>query len=127
MLSAATAALLAVPLTISAGHAATTITDTRKASVDTKTLGDITITSGGVDIKAIGAGVTVNSNNFLLNQGTISNQDTVGAIGIAVDTSGGDIVNSSGITNLGSINLTGKGTGKSALLISGAIAQVEDR
>lgn len=119
MLSAATAALLAVPLTISAGHAATTITDTRKASVDTKTLGDITITSGGVDIKAIGAGVTVNSNNFLLNQGAISNQDTVGAVGIAVDTSGGDIVNSSGITNLGSINLTGKGTGKSALLISG--------
>jgi hypothetical protein len=119
MLSAATAALLAAPLTISAGHAATTITDTRKASVDTKTLGDITITSGGVDIKAIGAGVTVNSNNFLLNQGTISNQDTAGSIGIAVDTGAGDIVNSTGITNLGSINLTGKGTGKSALLISG--------
>jgi hypothetical protein len=119
MLSAATAALLAAPLMMSSAKAATTITDTRKEAIDTKTLGDITISSGGVDIKAAKAAVTVNSNNFLLNQGTISNQDTVGAVGVAVDTSGGDIVNSSGITNLGSINLTGKGTGKSALLISG--------
>ena len=119
MLSAATAALLAAPLTISVAHAATTITDTRKEAIDTKTLGDITISSGGVDIKAAKAAVLVNSNNFLLNQGTISNQNTAGAIGIAVDTSGGDIVNSSGVTNLGSINLTGDGTGKSALLISG--------
>src|ERR1700754_2927132 len=95
MLSAATAALLAAPLTISAAHAAaTTITETRKAAIDTTTLGDITITSGGVDIKAATPAVTINSNNFLINQGSISNQNTAGAIGIAVDTTAGDIVNS---------------------------------
>ncbi|MEO8896296.1 MAG: hypothetical protein ABI450_10480, partial [Rhizomicrobium sp.] len=120
MLSAATAALLAAPLTISAAHAAaTTITDTRKAAINTTTLGDITISTGGVDIKAASPAVTINSNNFLLNQGSISNQNTAGAIGILVDTTAGDIVNSSGITNLGSINLTGNGTGKSALVIQG--------
>lgn len=119
MLSAATAALLAAPLTISAARAATTITDTRKEAINTTTLGDITITSGGVDIKATGAAVIVNSSNFLLNQGSISNQNTAGAIGILVDTSAGDLVNSAGITNLGSINLTGNGTGKSAILIQG--------
>ena len=119
MLSAATAALLAAPLTISAARAATTITDTRKEAINTTTLGDITITSGGVDIKATGAAVTVNSNNFLLNQGSISNQNTAGAIGIAVDTSAGDIVNGTGISNLGTINMSGSGTGKSALIIEG--------
>jgi hypothetical protein len=119
MLSAATAALLAAPLMISAARAATTITDTRKDAINTTTLGDITISTGGVDIKAASPAVTINSNNFLLNQGSISNQNTAGAIGILVDTTAGDIVNSSGITNLGSINLTGDGTGKSAMVIQG--------
>ena len=63
--------------------------------------------------------MTINSNNFLLNEGSISNQNTASAIGIAVDTSAGNIVNSTGIANLGGINLTGNGTGKSALLIEG--------
>ncbi|MES2254147.1 MAG: autotransporter outer membrane beta-barrel domain-containing protein [Pseudomonadota bacterium] len=119
MLSAATAALLAAPLMISAARAATTITDTRKDAINTTTLGDITITTGGVDIKAASPAVTINSNNFLLNQGSISNQNTAGSIGILVDTTAGDIVNSSGVTNLGSINLTGDGTGKSAMVIQG--------
>ncbi|MEP6829115.1 MAG: autotransporter outer membrane beta-barrel domain-containing protein [Rhizomicrobium sp.] len=119
MLSAATAALLAAPLTISAARAATTITDTRKAAINTTTLGDITITSGGVDIKAATPAVTINSNNFLINSGSISNQNTAGAIGILVDTTAGDIVNSTGISNLGNINLSGTGTGKSALVIQG--------
>ncbi len=115
MLSAATAALLAAPLTISVARADTTITDTRKSAIDTTTLGDITITSGGVEIKATSPAVTINSNNFLSNQGSISNQNTTGAIGILVDTSAGDIVNSTGIANLGPINLSGTGTGKSGL------------
>jgi hypothetical protein len=119
MLSAATAALLAAPLTISAARAATTITDTRKAAINTTTLGDITITSGGVDIKAATPAVTINSNNFLINSGSISNQNTAGAIGILVDTTAGDIVNSTGISNLGNIKLSGTGTGKSALVIQG--------
>ena len=71
---------------------------TRKSSLDSKTDGNITIAAGGgVQIKAIGNAVTIDSNNNLSNQGFISNTDTAGAIGIGVDTSGGDIVNGSGI------------------------------
>ena len=114
MLSAATAALLAAPLTMSAARADTTITDTRKDRHQHHDPGNITISSGRVEIKAIGPAVTINSNNFLINQGSISNQNTAGAIGILVDTSAGDIVNSAGIANLGPINLSGSGTGKSA-------------
>ncbi|MES2295188.1 MAG: autotransporter outer membrane beta-barrel domain-containing protein [Pseudomonadota bacterium] len=119
MLSAATAALLTTPFMISATLADTTITDTKKAAINTTTDGNITISSGGVEIKAATPAVTVNSNNFILNEGSISNQNTAGAIGIAVDTSAGNLVNSTGIANLGGINLTGSGTGKSALLIEG--------
>src|ERR1019366_8425604 len=120
MLSAATAALLAAPFAISPARADTTITSTLKSPINTTTDGNITITSGGVDIKAQGAAVTINSSNFLASQGSISNTNTAGAVGIAVDTSAADIVNSSGIVNLGGINLTGNGTGKSALLIEGS-------
>ena len=119
MLSAATAALLTTPFMISATLADTTITDTKKAAINTTTDGNITISSGGVEIKAATPAVTVNSNNFLLNEGSISNVNTAGAIGVAVDTSAGDIVNSTGIANLGSFDLTGNGTGKSALLVEG--------
>ncbi|MGZ5922255.1 MAG: hypothetical protein ACXWLT_10855, partial [Rhizomicrobium sp.] len=119
MLSAATAALLTTPFMISATFADTTITDTKKAAINTTTDGNITISSGGVEIKAATPAVTVNSNNFLINEGSISNQNTAGAIGIAVDTSAGNLVTSTGVANLGGINLTGSGTGKSALLIEG--------
>jgi hypothetical protein len=118
MLSAAATALLAAPFAIPA-HGATTITETRKSAINTTSAGDITINSGGVEIKAASPAVTINSNNFLINQGVISNENTAGAVGILVDTSAGDIVSTSGIANLGNINLTGDGTGKSALLIQG--------
>jgi Autotransporter beta-domain len=118
MLSAATAVLL---IAVSAAHADTDVTGTRKTSLDTKTDGNITIEAGGgVQIKAIGNAVTIDSNNSLSNQGFISNTDTAGAVGINIDTSGGNLVNSTGVLNLGSIDLTGKGTGKSALFISGS-------
>jgi hypothetical protein len=119
MLSAAATALLAAPLAVSAVRAETTITDTRKSPINTTTAGDITINSGGVEIKAVGPAVTVNSNNFLINQGVISNQNTAGAVGIMVDTSAGDIVSTNGIASIGNINLTGDGTGKSGILIQG--------
>ncbi|MBN9555541.1 MAG: autotransporter outer membrane beta-barrel domain-containing protein, partial [Alphaproteobacteria bacterium] len=118
MLSAAATALLAAPFATPA-HGATTITETRKSAINTTSAGDITINSGGVEIKAASPAVTINSNNFLINQGVISNENTAGAVGILVDTSAGDIVSTSGIANLGNINLTGDGTGKSALLIQG--------
>lgn len=117
MLSAATAVLL---IAASAARADTTITGTRKSAQNTSTDGNITINAGGgVQIKAQGAAVTINSNNFLSSQGSISNTNTAGAVGVEVDTSAGNIVNSSGILNVGSIDLTGKGTGKSALYFSG--------
>ena len=119
MLSAATAALLAAPFMVTAGRADTTITGTQKSAINTTTDGNITIQSGGVEIKAASPAVTINSNNFLSNAGSISNEDTDGAIGVQVDTSAGNIVNSSGILNLGAISLTGKGTGKGAIFISG--------
>lgn len=119
MLSAATAALLAAPFMVTAGRADTTITGTQKSAINTTTDGNITIQTGGVQIKAASPAVTVNSNNFLLNEGTISNDNTSNAVGIAVDTSAGNIVNSTGIANVGAISLTGNGTGKSALLIEG--------
>jgi hypothetical protein len=119
MLSAATAALLAAPFMVTAGRADTTITGVQKSGINTTTDGNITIQSGGVEIKAASPAVTINSNNFLSNAGSITNSDTAGGIGVAVDTSAGNIVNSSGIVNLGAISLTGKGTGKSAIFISG--------
>src|SRR5262249_32820592 len=44
---------------------------------------------------------------------------TAGGIGVLVDTSANNIVNSAGIVNLGSIDLTGKGTGKAAIFVGG--------
>ncbi len=119
MLSAATAALLTAPFAISAGRADTTITSTGKTAINTTTDGNITISSGGVGIKATGAAVTINSNNFLINQGSISNSNTSSAMGVAINTSGGNIVSSTGFLNQGGINLTGTGNGKSALVIEG--------
>ena len=119
MLSAATAALLAAPFMVTAGRADTTITSVQKSAINTTSDGNITIQSGGVEIRAASPAVTINSNNFLSNAGAITNSDTTGAIGVQVDTSAGNIVNSSGIVNLGSIDLSGKGTGKSAIFISG--------
>ena len=108
MLSAATAALLAAPFMVTPGRADTTITTTQKSGINTTTDGNITIQSGGVEIKAASPAVIINSNNFLSNAGSISNADTAGAIGVQVDTSAGNIVNSSGIVNLGAISSDGQ-------------------
>src|SRR6185312_9981084 len=119
MLSAATAALLAAPLTLGA-LADTTISNGTKTALTTSTAGNITINAGGsVSIKAASPAVTINSNNFLLNQGGISNENTSNAIGVEVNTASGNIVNSGGIFNVGGISLTGDGAGKSAILFEG--------
>jgi len=115
MLSAAVAALLAQQ-----AQAATTISSVGSSAIDTKTDGDITINSGGgVKIQKAGAAVTVNSNNFVNNGGTISNTNTTGAKGILIDASGGAITSPTGVTNGATIDLTGSGTGKSAIELSG--------
>lgn len=115
MLSAAATVLLA-----QTALAATTITAVGTAPIDTKTDGDITINSGGgVKIQKGSAAVTVNSNNFLNNGGLVSNTNTASAKGILIDASGGALVDATGVTNSGTIDLTGQGTTKTAVELSG--------
>jgi hypothetical protein len=119
MLSAATAALLAAPLTLTA-LADTNITSNTKTALQTSKDGSITIQAGGgVEIKAAAPVVIIDSNNSFTNEGGISNSNTSNAIGVEVNTSGGNIVNSTGILNLGGISLTGPGSGKSAIIVEG--------
>ena len=119
MLSAATAALLAAPLTFAA-RADTTLTNNTKTALDTTTAGNITIQAGGgVEIKAASPAVTIDTNSFLQNLGGISNENTSSAVGVEVNTSSGNLVNSAGILNLGSISLSGSGAGKSAIIVEG--------
>jgi hypothetical protein len=119
MLSAATAALLAAPLTLAA-RADTTLTDNTKTALDTTTAGNITIQAGGgVEIKAASPAVTIDTNSFLQNLGGISNENTSSAIGVEVNTTAGNIVNSAGILNLGAISLSGPGAGKAAIIVEG--------
>src|SRR6202522_2213234 len=119
MLSAATAALLAAPLTLAA-RADTTITNNTKTALDTTTAGNITIQAGGgVEIKAASPAVTIDSNSFLTNEGGISNENTSNAIRVDVNTSNGNLVSSTAILNLGAISLSGPGAGKAGIIIEG--------
>lgn len=123
MLSAATAALLAVPLFSAA--AATEISGSKDSAQDTTTDGDITIdAAGGISIKASKAAATINSNNFIDNIGTISNGSTSNAIGVEVDTTSTTtpvtpILSPQGFTNSGTIDLSGSGNSKTAILVTG--------
>jgi hypothetical protein len=119
MLSAATACLLASALS---AHADSDISGTEKNPVNTASGGNITIeASGGVNVKSTTPAVTINSNNWVSNLGTISNVDTAGAIGVAIDTTAGDIVApaGTGFSNLGTINMQGSATAKTGILIGG--------
>jgi hypothetical protein len=132
MLSAAAGALLASGLSLSLARADTEISNSTGTALNTASSGNIVIdTSGSVGAKGTTATVLLNSNNFVYNAGSISNDDTASAIGLEVDTSAGNIVSqsatsstttattSAGLANLGTIDLTGTGTGKAAILITG--------
>jgi hypothetical protein len=119
MLSAAMAALLAAAHTVA--RADTDIATTTKAAVNTTSAGNITIEQNGqIEIKASTPAVTINSNNSLANSGAISNTDTASATGILVDTSGGNLVSAAGILNIGAINMTGSGSVKAGLALTGS-------
>src|ERR1700761_6437785 len=99
MLSAAMAALVA-----GATFAARADTDIganqTSPALTTSNVGNITIELGGeILVKTAAPAVTINSNNFLSNTGAIDNLGTSGASGILVDTSAGNLVNSTGIYN----------------------------
>ena len=120
MLSAAAAALLASPWT--QASADTSITTSVKAPVSTAAGGNISIASGGsVDIATSSvAAVLINSNATLTNQGSISNSGVDSAIGLEIDTTGGNIIAPGTLINNGNMSLIGKGTGKLGVLVAGA-------
>ena len=121
MLSAAAAALLAGPLLISGARGDTDITTNATAPLKTSKSGNITLeTTGSAQVKSSGGAITIDSNNSVINSGAISNLDTDSAIGILIDTTGGNIVApSAGLTNGGSISVIGKGSSKAGISITG--------
>ncbi|HVW74825.1 MAG TPA: autotransporter outer membrane beta-barrel domain-containing protein [Rhizomicrobium sp.] len=121
MLSAAAAALLAAAMA-AAARADTEISTATSTALSTSTSGNITIdATGSVGIAtASTAAVTVNSNNSLVNNGTISNANVDSGIGVSIDTSGGNInPGTSGFSSTGTINLGGNGTGKLGIVVQG--------
>ena len=64
--------------------------------------------------------VTINSNNSLTNNGSISNVNADSGLGVLIDTSGGNIFPpSSGLASTGTIDLSGSGTNKRGIVIQG--------
>ncbi|HWC62732.1 MAG TPA: autotransporter domain-containing protein [Rhizomicrobium sp.] len=120
MLSAAMAALLVAAALEPEARADTDVTSNTKSALTTSSAGNITIeTAGSIELKASAPAVTINSNNFLANLGSISNTDTSSATGVLIDTTAGNIVNSTGVYSVGGINLTGNGNGKAGIAIIG--------
>ena len=95
----------------------TTISGSSKTPQDTSTDGDLTIAkSGAVAIDTAGAAVTIDSDNQVTNNGTISNNAATGAIGVLLEGGGADASFTSG----GAINLEGKNaTGGIGIEVSG--------
>ena len=123
MLSAAAAALLAAPLaTDMSARADTEISTNTSAALLTSTSGNITIDSGSsIAISTASAPVvTIDSNNSLVNNGSISNVNADGGLGVLIDTTNGNIFPpSSGLASTGSIDLSGSGTNKRGIVIQG--------
>lgn len=120
MLSAAAAALLTA-LAVAA-RADTEISTATSTALSTSTSGNITIdTTGSVGIQQVStAAVTINSNNFLTNNGTITNANVNSGIGIEVDTSAGNInPGTEGLSTTGTINVGSNGTGKLGIIFQG--------
>jgi hypothetical protein len=116
LLSAATAALLAGPA-FAAGP--TTISSATTTALKTSTSGDITIdANGSVTITAASPVITIDSSNSVTNSGTISNKNTTSAIGVKIDLSSGPLTGS--LDNVGTIDLTGTGTNKFGILMTGS-------
>lgn len=117
MLSAAAAALVAA----GAAQADTEISNGTGKAIDTTGSGDITIdTSGSVVISTANtAPVTINSNNSVSNNGAIGNAGVDSAIGVEIDTTAASLTSSSGFTSTGTIDLSGDGTAKRGIWITG--------
>ena len=82
----------------------TTISSSQSTPVSTSTDGNITVGSAGSINVGTGAAITINSENSVDNEGTISINDGKDVAGILVTTGGGTTTNT--ITNGGSITIT---------------------
>jgi hypothetical protein len=122
MLSAAAAALLASSLAASMARADTEVSTGTGTALSTSSSGNIIIdATGSVGIKTTAiAPITINSSNSVINNGVLSNANTDSAIGVLIDTTSGSLIPpAAGFTNTGSLDLSGSGTGKSGLVITG--------
>lgn len=119
LLSAAAAALLALPL---ATRADVTISSSSSSALDTKTNGNITIdTNGSISVNNGGAILVLNSNNSIVNNGTLSQGNSNNALGIEIDTSTGNILAASdGLLSTNTISLGGDGgSNRVGVLVTG--------
>lgn len=121
MLSAAAAALLTAALAAAAARADTEVSSATSTALTTSSGGNIVIdATGAVNITTSGtAAVTLNSNNVVTNSGTISNTNVDNGIGVLIDTSGGNIVSTTGFSSTGSIDVGRNGTQKRGIVIQG--------
>src|SRR5258706_4043380 len=107
---------------IVAAQAATEISSGTSTALTTASNGDITIDSGGsIAIQTSStAAVTLNSNNFVLNNGYISNTGVDSAIGLAIDTSAGNVLSSgTGFSTTRTIDASGDGSTKRGIITEG--------
>ncbi|OJU10451.1 MAG: hypothetical protein BGN85_12710 [Alphaproteobacteria bacterium 64-11] len=124
MLSAAAAALSAaafLPAGLSPARADTDITTSTSTILATSSGGNITIESGGsINTKIASPLITLNSNNFVLNQGNLVNDGIAGATDVQIDTSAASLLPpSTGFASNGLMSLQGNGTSKIGILVSG--------
>jgi hypothetical protein len=121
MLSAAAAALLTAAMAVVAARADTTISAGNSTEVTTANAGNIVIdATGGVSIKKNGvAAVTINSNNSVINNGGIANAGIDGGVAVVIDTTAGNLVNTTGFASTGTIDVGGTGSGKRGIALQG--------
>lgn len=107
---------------LATARADTEISTSTSTAINTITSGNITIDAGGgVGITTPDvAAVTLNNNSSVINNGFIANTGTDNAIGVAIDTSLGNIITpAAGFASTGTIDLGGNGSNKRGIVISG--------
>ncbi len=128
-LAVALAPLSFAAMTVAApARADTTISSNTSTPLKTSTSGNIAIQTGGaINVTASGAVVTIDSNNTVTNNGTISSSNVSDSQGIFVSTAGGPITGS--IKNAGQISISEKTSGDSTnvFLTTGPFANGANR
>lgn len=124
MLSAAAAALSAaalLPVMLTPAQADTNISTSTSTALSTNSAGNITIESGGsISTKIASPLITLNTSNYVISSGTLSNDGIAGATGVAIDTTAGNLYpTSTGFSTNGIMSLQGAGTSKIGVLIGG--------